>query len=104
MVLAAPYSLGADLPDEDAGRVGAVGHGEEREDRRPIGAEPLVVAEEESPGDGGVAAVEGGVGHPGLRSPAGGVGAVGVAVGHERVGRGGGPSVGGVVAEVVVAD
>jgi hypothetical protein len=36
--------LGADLPDEDAGRVRPVGDGEEREHRRPIRAEPHVVA------------------------------------------------------------
>ena len=49
---------GLEFPDEDAGRVRSVGHGEEWEHGGSVGAEPFVVAEEESPGDRGFAAVE----------------------------------------------
>jgi hypothetical protein len=47
---------GADLPDEDAGRIRPVCPGEEWEHGVAVGAESLVVAEEEAPGHRGLAA------------------------------------------------
>ncbi len=57
---------GADLPDEDAGRIGPVRHGEKWEHGACVGAESLVVAEEETAGQQCLAAVERGVRHSGL--------------------------------------